>query len=186
MSEPAMYNDYPPNIINRLVQEKNWLEAEQFRLNEENKHLSDENRNLREAIGDRRGEYRGVQVAEMKTNPVAGANNHVPHVTAFLAMLRNLHPELEWKCLHGSCFRLYLLLKEVWPDAEAWTNIDHVITKIDGTFYDIRGEVDPTGYLRMKDDANAFNRAYYWGTEIQDRMIEQEMEKRTHDQTRTI
>ena len=106
--------------------------------------------------------------------------------TAFLAMLRALHPELEWKCMHGSCFRLYLLLKEVWLDAEAWTNIDHVITKIDGSFYDIRGEVEPNGYLRMKDDANAFNRAYHWGTEIQDRMIEQETEKRTHDQTRTI
>ena len=69
-----------------------------------------------------------------------------PSVTAFLAMLRNLHPDLEWKCLHGSCFRLYLLLKEVWPDAEAWTNVDHVITKIDGRFYDIRGEVASTGY----------------------------------------
>lgn len=97
-------------------------------------------------------------------------------ITAFLAMLRALHPELEWKCMHGSCFRLYLLLKEVWPDAEAWTNVDHVITKIDGRFYDIRGEVEPTGYLRMKDDANMFNRAYYWGTEIQDRMIEQEID----------
>ena len=101
-----------------------------------------------------------------------------PSVTAFLAMLRNLHPELEWKCLHGSCFRLYLLLKEVWPDAEAWTNVNHVITKIDGRFYDIRGEVASTGYTPMMNEPAMYNRAYYWGTEIQDRMIERRMRRR--------
>jgi len=94
-------------------------------------------------------------------------------VTAFLSMLRALHPDLEWQCLHGSCFRLYLLLKEVWPNAEPWCNIDHVITEIDGLFYDIRGEVSADGYFKMKDDALLFNRAYHWGTPIQDRMSQE-------------
>jgi len=94
-------------------------------------------------------------------------------VTAFLSMLRALHPDLEWQCLRGSCFRLYLLLKEVWPNAEPWCNIDHVITEIDGLFYDIRGEVSADGYFKMKDDALLFNRAYHWGTPIQDRMSQE-------------
>lgn len=90
--------------------------------------------------------------------------NNCTHVSiiAFLSVLRTLHPELENKCLRGSCFKLYLLLKEIWTDAEAWYDSDHVITKIDDKFYDIRGEVVPMGHLRMKDEPRIFNNAYYW------------------------
>jgi hypothetical protein len=86
-------------------------------------------------------------------------------VRCFLSALRAMHPDLERQCLHGSCFRLYLLLKEAWPEAEAWYNSDHVITKIGNKFYDIRGEVAPEGHIRMKGDAGVFNRAYYWGSD---------------------
>ena len=102
-------------------------------------------------------------------------------VTAFLAMLRALHPDLEWRCLRWSCFHLYLLLKDVWPNAEPWCNIDHVITEIDGLFYGIRGEVLSDGYSRMKDDALLFNRAYHWGTDIQDRM-----NREAHQETKEV
>ena len=41
----------------------------------------------------------------------------------------------------GSCYQFYLILKQVFPDAIAYYNQDHVITLIDGKFYDITGEV---------------------------------------------
>lgn len=42
----------------------------------------------------------------------------------------------------GNCYQFYEILKSVFPDAEAYGS-GHVYTKIDGKFYDIRGEIDP-------------------------------------------
>lgn len=39
----------------------------------------------------------------------------------------------------GNCYQFYEILKVVFPDAEAF-DVGHVITKIDGNFYDIRGK----------------------------------------------
>ena len=41
----------------------------------------------------------------------------------------------------GGCYKFYLILKEVFPDAVGYYNGDHVITKINGKFYDIDGNV---------------------------------------------
>ena len=42
----------------------------------------------------------------------------------------------------GSCYHFYLILKSIFPEAEAWYNSYHVITKIGDKFYDITGEVN--------------------------------------------
>lgn len=42
----------------------------------------------------------------------------------------------------GSCYHFYLILKEVFPDAEPYYDEDHIITKINDKFYDITGEVN--------------------------------------------
>ena len=45
---------------------------------------------------------------------------------------------------YGSCYNFYLILKEVFPKAEAYfydKNKGHIITKIDGEYYDIEGIV---------------------------------------------
>lgn len=49
--------------------------------------------------------------------------------------------------LNGSCCNFHFVLKAVYPDAEAYFNHNHVITKIGGLFYDITGEVCPHGCL---------------------------------------
>lgn len=85
-------------------------------------------------------------------------------VLLFLFSLRELHPELEQQCLHGSCFRLYQLLALVFPGAEPWSDHDHVITLIGGRFYDIRGEVLADDKWIPFTDQRAFNNAYLWGT----------------------
>ncbi|MCY1340614.1 hypothetical protein D9M68_202520 [compost metagenome] len=90
----------------------------------------------------------------------------MPDIHAFLSALRELHPDMAHLGLNGQCFQVYLLLKQVFPDAEPWYDSNHVITKIGDAYYDIRGEVEPVSavgaqYLRM--DPLCFNRAYAWG-----------------------
>ena len=52
----------------------------------------------------------------------------------------------------GNCYQFYEILKIVFPDAEAF-DVGHVITKIDGNFYDIRGKfnVDNLRLTPIKD-----------------------------------
>tara|TARA_R110000851_G_scaffold96879_1_gene210100 strand:- start:69 stop:392 length:324 start_codon:yes stop_codon:yes gene_type:complete len=57
----------------------------------------------------------------------------------------------------GSCFRLYKVLKVVFPDAKPyWSDIDnHCITKIEGEFYDIGGIIKKSymkesGYYKIR------------------------------------
>lgn len=79
-----------------------------------------------------------------------------------LSAIRDLHPDLVRQCLNGSCFKLFILLKEVYPDAVAYYDGDHVITKIGDRFWDIRGEVLKDRHIPL--DPMEFNRAYLWGT----------------------
>ena len=43
---------------------------------------------------------------------------------------------------YGACYSFYKILKSVFPDATAYETKDnnHVVTKIEGRFYDIKGE----------------------------------------------
>lgn len=43
----------------------------------------------------------------------------------------------------GSCYHFYKILKFVFPEAEAFYDQDHVVTKIDGNYYDITGKISP-------------------------------------------
>lgn len=49
----------------------------------------------------------------------------------------------------GSCLNFFYILHSIYPEAEAWYNGDHVITKINNKFYDITGEVRPEGYYKL-------------------------------------
>lgn len=44
----------------------------------------------------------------------------------------------------GSCYKFYLILKSIFPQSEAYYDNDHVITEIDGLFYDINGKANKT------------------------------------------
>lgn len=62
-------------------------------------------------------------------------------VESFISKVRDSFIGSQQVYTEGSCYHFYLILKEVFPDAEAYYDEDHVITKIDGKFYDITGEV---------------------------------------------
>lgn len=84
-------------------------------------------------------------------------------VGAYEPVCPECRKSLEHQCLSGSCFRLYQLLALVFPGAEPWYDHDHVITRIGGRFYDIRGEVLADDKWIPFTDQRAFNKAYLWG-----------------------
>jgi len=42
----------------------------------------------------------------------------------------------------GNCYRLYVIVKFVFPEAEAFYEADHIVIKYHKKFYDITGEVE--------------------------------------------
>lgn len=64
-----------------------------------------------------------------------------------ISAIRESHPEMENIFLKGSCLNFFCILRAVYPQAQPWFNIDHIITEIDGKFYDITGVVSNEGYM---------------------------------------
>lgn len=64
-------------------------------------------------------------------------------ILKFLKELKYAYKDMDKIFLEGSCFRLYKILKVVFPNATAlYSEIEgHWITEIDGDFYDINGEL---------------------------------------------
>ena len=66
----------------------------------------------------------------------------------FLLNLRNTDKYIEMIYLNGGCYKLHILLKTIYNGCEAFINKnkDHVITKYNGKYYDITGEVSGNLY----------------------------------------
>jgi len=62
-------------------------------------------------------------------------------VESFISTVRDSFVGSQQVYTEGSCYHFYLILKEVFPEAQAYYDEDHIITKINGKFYDITGEV---------------------------------------------
>lgn len=66
-----------------------------------------------------------------------------------ISILRNSHPDQEKIFTEGSCIYLFLLLRQIYPEAIAYSNCNHIITKIDDKYYDITGTVTGENYLPL-------------------------------------
>lgn len=62
-------------------------------------------------------------------------------VERFISVVRDSFVGSQQVYTRGSCYHFYLILKEVFPNAEPYYDADHIVTKIDDKFYDITGEV---------------------------------------------
>lgn len=91
-------------------------------------------------------------------------NTHI-HVLSFLAILRGAHPDMAYIYTHGSCYRLFLLLRNAFEAVVPYHSLDHVVSLIEGRFYDITGEVHGD-YRPMDDAAHARHRHCRAGGEI--------------------
>jgi hypothetical protein len=63
-----------------------------------------------------------------------------------LSLFRDAHPQIKEIFLNGSCINLFMILKSFYPEAVPYYNIDHIITRIGASYYDITGRVNPKGY----------------------------------------
>lgn len=66
------------------------------------------------------------------------------NVLLLISRIRGSHSTMEEIFLRGSCLNMFEILRAVYPDAQMYYNMDHVITKIGDRFYDITGEAKPT------------------------------------------
>lgn len=62
-------------------------------------------------------------------------------ILSLIKEIRNSHSAMIRIFSCGSCLNLFCILQVVYPEAEAYFNIDHIVTKINGRYYDIRGEL---------------------------------------------
>lgn len=78
-------------------------------------------------------------------------------VEKFISTIRDSFIGSQQVYTEGSCYHFYLILKEVFPEAECIYDGDHVLTRLDGKCYDITGIVsEPNG-------ASSFGKsATYW------------------------
>lgn len=66
--------------------------------------------------------------------------------------LRSTDPYIKDIFTRGGCYRFFLFLKKLFPEAQSYINKDknHVATLINDRLYDITGEIeDHTGWRRM-------------------------------------
>lgn len=73
---------------------------------------------------------------------------------SLISAIRNsfIGSELVYTC--GSCYQFYLILKEAFPEAEAYHDENHVITKIGENYYDITGEVQRENHEPIEPDSD--------------------------------
>ena len=64
-----------------------------------------------------------------------------PSVEEFISTIRDSFIGSQQVYTEGSCYHFYLILKTVFPTAEPYYDLDHIITKINDKYYDITGEV---------------------------------------------
>lgn len=59
----------------------------------------------------------------------------------FIAIIRESHSQMVNIFSKGSCWNFFLILRKIYPDAIPYDNQNHIVTKINGRFYDITGDV---------------------------------------------
>lgn len=90
------------------------------------------------------------RIAPLLKPPVSPVAKYI-NVEDFIKTIRESFIGSEMVYTRGSCYQFFRILKSVFPQAEAWFDMNHVITLIDGKFYDITGEVKKGGHLRMEE-----------------------------------
>jgi hypothetical protein len=65
-----------------------------------------------------------------------------------ISNIRDAHPSMINVFTNGGCFKFYVILHSIFPEAICYYNEHHVITEIDGKYYDITGRVKKTNHIK--------------------------------------
>lgn len=87
-------------------------------------------------------------------------------VERFLYTLRETLPDATTRYCNGDCFKLFQLLKALYPEAQPYYDIvnGHVYTQIGRSYYDIHGKsmVDPKKLTPMSTERGILKSAHRW------------------------
>ena len=72
-------------------------------------------------------------------------------IEKFISLIRDSFVGSQQVYTNGSCYHFYLILKNIYPSAKCWYDESHIVTEIDGKFYDITGEVQKNSNLLIMD-----------------------------------
>lgn len=87
----------------------------------------------------------------------------------FIRLLNECVPDSKVVFTQGGCFHLYLMLKEVFPDAIPIYIDGHVFTKIGCKHYDINGECVVIDGIDLRAEHRLFKKAFRWARQSKDR-----------------
>lgn len=92
------------------------------------------------------------------------AGDSEPEPLIVIGSIRDSFQDAGFVYKNGSCFAFYQILKTIFPQARAWSNLDHVWTEINGKWYDIDGirAEGGEGLSPMDEDVALYNRACQW------------------------
>lgn len=77
------------------------------------------------------------------------------NILTFIDELRNTDGYIQHIYTKGGCYRFHLLLSKMYRDTTPYIseNLDHIITRYKGKFYDINGEVTCLdGYSKLREE----------------------------------
>lgn len=66
-----------------------------------------------------------------------------------ITTIRNSFPDAVEVYTRGGCYQFYLILQSIYPEAVAYYDDSHIITKINENYYDITGKVKRENHLEV-------------------------------------
>lgn len=69
-------------------------------------------------------------------------------IEKIIKSLKESDPYIETIFMQGSCYKFHLFLKVLYPECTAFINkdCDHVISELNGRFFDITGKISGAGF----------------------------------------
>lgn len=90
-------------------------------------------------------------------------------IESFISAIRCSDKYIEMIYLNGACYQLHLLLKKFFPECQPYISKekDHIISKYDGKYYDITGEVSGNWYTPITiDEINIAKEWSFYRTKV--------------------
>lgn len=89
-----------------------------------------------------------------KIKPLYVLSDH-EMILNYISVIRNSFIGSEEVYCYGSCYQFYKILKYQFPSANAYYDMNHIITEIGGKYYDITGEVNGASHTPFESYPNS-------------------------------
>ena len=82
----------------------------------------------------------------INSDDIMEENNLYPftYILKIIELIRDSFEGADYVYTHGSCTKLAMILKYIFPEGEIYTDLNHSVFEYDGKFYDINGFAEKT------------------------------------------